>query len=176
MGMIQITGQVIRSSGQATNDLLKASVQHSKGQSQLRQIKLDQKEEQLSHLQHRNQMETIQQLQEKTREVEELKSQLHRAEHKSEVLRDLAADIVVDRATIMRTLSFLKKKWVTPEHEKEFESDFERVQKEEEVKFNQDEERQNKAYKLVDDVAGSWANPTSTRRRRQPKAKSPSPK
>ena len=176
MGMIEITGQVIRSSGQDTNNLLAASVQHSKGQNQLRQIKLDQKEEQLSRMEHRNQMETIQQLQEKTREVEELKSKLRRAEHKSEVLRDLAADVVLDRSSIMGTLAFLRKKWAPAESAQEFDTDFANARKDEKNQIENDADRQNKAYKLVDDVAGSRANPDSTRRRRQPKAKSPSPK
>lgn len=176
MGMIESTGQVIRSSGQATSRILEGSVQNSRAQAEQRQIKLERQEDRHDHLKRRHDMEVAQQLQEKSREVEKLKIQLRREENKSAVLRDLAADIVVDRATIMRTLAFLNKKWAGPNSEKEFESDFERVQKEEEIKINQDEERQNKAYKLVDDVAASWSNPESTRRRRQPKAKSPSPK
>lgn len=169
MNLLDSTGRTIISSGQDTSNLLSEATQRAAHANELKKIKLDQQEARLSDLQHRNAMENVQKIQQQSRLIEELQNELRRSEYKREVLRDLAADIVVDRATIMRTLDFLKSKWAGPIGEREFDSDFVRVQKEEEDKINSDLERQNKAYKLVDTVASSWSNPESVRRRRQPK-------
>lgn len=169
MNLLDSTGRTIISSGQDTSNLINEATQRAEGANERKKIKLDQQEERLSKLQHRNAMENVRTIQEQARLIEELQSKLRRSEYKREVLRDLAADIVVDRATIMRTLDFLKNKWAGPTGENEFDNDFVRVQKEEEDKINSDIERQNKAYKLVDNVSASWSNPESVRRRRQPK-------
>lgn len=173
MGYISNTGHVIVSSGMDTNNLIKEETQRSEGVTKMRQIQNDQKEARLSQLQKQNEMENIRKLQEKTREVEDLKKKLRQEQQKSEVLRDLAADVIIDRSSIKATLSFLKKKWAAPHKEQEFESDFENLRENEKNKINNDEERQNKAYQIVDEVAAGWAHPESTRRRRPPKAKSP---
>ena len=172
MGLVQITGQVSRDTDQNTTNLLNQAIQFSDGQNELRKIKLEQKEEKRERAQKRQELEDIQYMQEKVREVEELKSKLRRAEHKNEVLRDLAADVILDRSSIRNTMAFLKNKWTgTPAQSEEFEQDFATARKAEKEKIEQDEDRQNKAYQLVDEVVSGWSHPSSTRRRRPPAAK-----
>ena len=176
MGMIESTGQVIRSSGQATSRILEGSVQNSQAQAEQRRIKLERQEDRHEHLKRRHDMEIVQQLQEKSREVEKLKIQLRREENKSAVLRDLAADVVLDRSSLVGALNFLKSKWAkTPEQTTEFEEDSATARKQEKVMIEKDNDRQNKAYALIDEVAASWSNPESVRRRRQPKPKAQPP-
>jgi len=173
MGYISNTGHVIVSSGMDTNNLIKDETQRSEGVTKMRQIQNDQKEARLSQLQKQNEMENIRKLQEKTREVEDLKKKLRQEQQKSEVLRDLAADVIIDRSSIQATLSFLKKKWVNPTKFEEFEQDAENARNTEKQNINNDAERQDKAYQIVDRVSHNWLNPEAVHRRRPPKAKSP---
>lgn len=171
LGLVHVAGQVSRDTDRNTSHLLNQAVQFSDGQQELRQIKMEQKEEKRERAKKRQELEDIQHMQEKVREVEELKSKLRRAEHKNEVLRDLAADVILDRSSIRNTMSFLKNKWATPAQAEEFEADFAKAREQEKQKIEADEDRQDKAYQLVDDVVSGWSHPSSTRRRRPPAAK-----
>ncbi|MBK0052976.1 hypothetical protein [Stenotrophomonas sp. S39] len=168
MNLIDIAGQVSRDTDLNTTNLLKKNIQFAEGQAESRQIEQDQLEEKRERHRMRSELEAIQYGQEKAREVEELKSKLSRAEYKNEVLRDLAADVILDRSSIRNTVSFLKSKWAAPSQAEEFEADFNTLRQNEKQQIEEDEGRQNKAYQLVDDVVNSWSKPSSTRRRRPP--------
>ncbi|KAB7628878.1 hypothetical protein [Stenotrophomonas rhizophila] len=172
MNLLDSTGRTIISSGQETSNLIKDATQRAEGANELKKIKLDQQEERLSKLEHRNAMENVRKIQEQARLIEELQSKLRRSESKREVLRDLAADIVLDRASISQSIQTLKLKWAQPEQQEQFQQDYVSARAEEKVQIEGDALRQHEAYDLVDTVAASWSNPESTRRRRQPKVQS----
>ncbi|HHA2861609.1 TPA: hypothetical protein ACOFDH_004088 [Stenotrophomonas maltophilia] len=175
MNLLESTGRTIISSGQDTSNLLSEATQRAAHANELKKIKLDQQEARLSDLQHRNAMENVQKIQQQSRLIEELQNKLRRSEYKREVLRDLAADVIIDRATVSRSIQTLKLKWSRPEQHEQFQQDYVTARNEEKVSIEGDALRQHKAYDLVDDVAASWSNPESVRRRRQPKLPASTP-
>lgn len=170
MGLVQILGRIGQAADQSTSDLIEQATQFSAGQNQMRKIRSEYKEEKRERSQHRLNLEDAQRMQEQALEVEDLKRKLRHAEQKNEVLRDLAADVILDRSSIRNTMAFLKNKWA-PTKPEEFEKDFTDTRLAEKEKIEHNEDLQNQAYKRVDDVVASWSKPDSTRRRRPPAAK-----
>lgn len=175
MNLLESTGRTIISSGQDTSNLLSEATQRAAHANELKKIKLDQQEARLSDLQHRNAMENVQKIQQQSRLIEELQNKLRRSEYKREVLRDLAADVIIDRETIVRAIGTLKVTWSKPEQHEHFQQDYASARAAEKLSIGTDAQRQQKAYDLVDEVAASWSNPESTRRRRQPKLPASTP-
>lgn len=168
MNLTDIAGQVSRDTDLNTTNLLKSNIQFAEGQAELRQVKQDQLEEKQQRQRLRSELEAIQYGQEKAREVEELRSQVRRLEHANEVLRDIAADVILDRSSIMKAMLAVTAKRYNSAQADQFKSEFDAERMHEKRKIEADDERQNKAYQMVDDVHIGWAHPSSTRRRRPP--------
>jgi hypothetical protein len=85
-----------------------------------------------------------------------------------DVMRDLAADILVDRSCCTAAARQLGQKWAGTGEGQDIERDFEQFRANEKNAINSDVERQKNAYRIVDEVASGWLHPESTRRRRPP--------
>ncbi len=168
MNLIEIAGQVSRDTDQNTTNLLNQVNQFSKGQNDLQKIKLQQEEEKRERAKRRHELEDIQRIQELSREVEDLKSKLRRLEHRCDVTRDLAADVILDRTSILYAAKAVMKCRKDGMRLEDLISLFDSERKEEKSRIAEDDDRQNTAYKLVDDVVSGWMHPSSTRRRRPP--------
>lgn len=95
MSYIKQNGDVIISSGADTQNLLADEAQRSAGVTAVMTIKNDQQDEKLKRMKARNDLDNIQRLQEAQREIANLRSQLVQLQARHDVMRDLAADILV---------------------------------------------------------------------------------
>ncbi|MGR6629845.1 type 4 pilus major pilin [Stenotrophomonas maltophilia] len=168
MSYIKQTGDVIVSSGADTQNLLADEVQRSAGVTAVMMIKNAQQDEKLKRLKARNDLDNIQRLQEAQREIANLRSQLVQMQARHDVMRDLAADILVDRSCCTAAARQLGQKWAGTGEGQDIERDFEQFRANEKNAINSDAERQKNAYAIVDRVAHNWLHPESTRRRRPP--------
>ncbi|MBA0233264.1 hypothetical protein D7Y50_03765 [Stenotrophomonas maltophilia] len=168
MSYIKQTGDVIVSSGADTQNLLADEVQRSAGVTAVMMIKNDQQDEKLKRLKVRNDLDNIQRLQDAQREIAKLRSQLVQMQARHDVMRDLAADILVDRSCCTAAARQLGQKWAGTGEGQDIERDFEQFRANEKNAINSDVERQKNAYRIVDEVASGWLHPESTRRRRPP--------
>lgn len=169
MSYIKQTGDVIVSSGADTQNLLADEVQRSAGVTAVMMIKNDQQDEKLKRMKAQNDLYNIQKLQEAQREIASLRSQLVQLQARHDVMRDLAADILVDRSGCTAAARQLAQKWSGTGESQDIERDFEQFRANEKNVINSDVERQKNAYAIVDRVAHNWLNPESSRRRRPPK-------
>lgn len=84
------------------------------------------------------------------KQVQNKAQELSKEQQKANALRELATDIVSDRAAMLKTIEFLKQKWIKPEEQEDFDKDCKDIQKDQKEKIDNDPVKQQKAEKLVD--------------------------
>lgn len=85
-----------------------------------------------------------------SKQVQTKAEELSKEQQKVNALRELATDIVSDRAAMIKTIEFLKQKWIKPEDQEEFSKDCKQEQSEQKEKIDNDPVKQQKAENLVD--------------------------
>ncbi|WP_049446886.1 hypothetical protein [Stenotrophomonas maltophilia] len=168
MDLLRMLGRVYQDADQSTSNLIEQNIQFAEAQQEQRRIKQERVEEHRKHRRSALDLDAVQRSYDLARQIEELQSQVRRLEHRCEVTRDLAADLILDRSSIMSAMKSLISSWNDPVREEQFLASFDTERREEKARIEQDDERQNAAYHRVDEVVKSWSLPDSIRRRRPP--------
>ncbi|MBB1135706.1 hypothetical protein I5U11_14490 [Stenotrophomonas maltophilia] len=168
MDLLRTLGRIYQDADQSTSDLINNNIQFAQGQQEDRSIRQDRIEERRKHRRLNLELDAIQRANDLAREVEELQRKVRSLEHRCEVTRDLATDVILDRSSIMSAMKAVIANWNDPARVEQFLASFDTERQDEKARIEQDNERQNAAYHRVDEVVNSWSLPNSTRRRRPP--------
>ncbi len=184
MGYITDAGRIIVNSGRAVQQSIQQSVEHAELLEESRAIRRNAVERRRTHGQRTDAIQTLVELSEARQEVAELKKELEKErknlqkeQERSAVIRDVATEIIITRSAMHKTLEFLKKKWVAPDKQQEFEADAAQQKAIEIESIENNESRIKRSYEIVDNVSNDWiAFPQKNVRRKDSSAKPKSPK
>lgn len=168
MDLLKTLGRIYQDADQSTSNLIEQNIQFAQGQQEDQNIRQHRVEERRKHRRLSQELDAIQRANQLAQEVEELQRKVRRLEHRCDVTRDLAADLILDRSSIMSAMKAAISTWNDPAREEQFLASFDTERREEKTRIEQDDERQNAAYHRVDEVVNSWSLPDSIRRRRPP--------
>lgn len=136
---------------------------HQKGVQQQQEYTQNSIDRRRERREKNNHLETVAELLETKQKVLNLEKKLKNEEHKNEVIRDLAVDIIITRSSMHRTLNYLADKWKTQIQKTQnssssIDDEITNKLKEERDKIEKDPKLVEMACHIIDSVAEDWVS------------------